>query len=451
MSPLSKWTIVAERRPDIGLPQHPYLVRPKRLPGEGLSAWLNRHYLMNGLTLPRRVRSLMIQSYRHRRDPVVRVHALDQINRLFLGEAQIQPERWVAWCFEQPPTSSADWQSSSRRYYPHGFCPTCLGEWGYFLELWEIPLVTACPRHGVMLESICSACGHDRGDWAWEEGRYQCRCGVPLKEFASRPADRMALAWSSSIAAHSGISLPPGYLSERQASLAVSPMQLQFARVLTTPWTKTKGRLDAYRLLFEWPEYPRTFLCRWVRQIFIGDDSPTKLVTGNGTIAFEISHAQRMLRRMGADIVESALRAELGRHSLFVFEDAALFVNPSLVGGAGALRQSFACWWRSIDWGDHHDKNEEAVPRQLPCRFHRPLVVRCLMSLLRLSETHLPADRLHRIRDHWCPASSIRRATDPVGLMDAIARDLYGLHLEPLRGLADCLESLAKESLGGSD
>lgn len=442
---------MAERRLDVGLPQHPYLVRPKRLPGEGLSAWLNRHYLMNGLTLPRRVRSLIIESYRYRRDPAVRVQALDQINRLFLGEAQVQPERWVAWCFKQPPKSSADWQSSSRRYYPHRFCPSCLDEWGYFQELWEIPLVTACPRHGVMLVSICSACGDDKGDWAWEEGRYQCRCGHPLLEFTSKPADRMALAWSRSIAAHSGISLPPGYHAERQPSLAVSTMQLQWARVLATPRAKTRGSLNAYRLLFEWPQYPRTFLRRWVRQVFADDDSPTKLVRGKGTIAFEISHVLLMLRRMGADIVESALRAELGRHSLFVFEDAALLVNPSLAGGAGALHQSFACWWRGIDWGDHDDKNEEAVPRQFPCRFHRPLVVRCLMSLLKLSDRRFSPNQLRQVRRHWYPSSSIRSATDPVGLMDEIARDLYGLHLEPLRGLADCLESLDEESLVGSD
>ena len=194
---------MVELRLESALPLNQYLVRPKRMPGEGLSAWLNRHFLMNGLPLPWRLRSQIILSYRHRREPEPRVELLERINELLPVEALVQPESWVAWCFEQQPSNAADWQSSSRQYYPHGFCPECLREWGYFLELWEIPGVSACPRHEGKLLLACPACGHDTGEWEWVDGRYQCRCGVSLEDIAAEPADRFSLAWPRKVATHS--------------------------------------------------------------------------------------------------------------------------------------------------------------------------------------------------------------------------------------------------------
>lgn len=443
---------MAEQRTESALPLNQYLVRPKRLPGEGLSAWLSRHFLMNGLPLPWRLRSQIILSYRHRRDPEPRIEMLDRINGLLPGEAQVQPESWVAWCFEQPPTNKADWQSSSRQYYPHGFCPACMREWGYFLELWEIPVVTACPRHGSKLCSVCPACGHDTGDWEWVDGRYQCQCGLPLEEFAVEPADRLSLTWARIIAAHPGITLPPEYSFDGYPPAADLPLALQLMRVKGSLRLGTHGRLDEYRLFFDWLAYPRTVLRRLVRQVFADDERPTKLVTGKGSLAFLLCQLLAKLRLRNAPLLEALVRMELSHHCLFVFGDAALFINPHIYpDGAAPLRQKFAAWWRGINWDDGSEVSHVAPSYRNPCRFHRPLVIRIMLTIFRMAGSGFPAGRLNCLQRWWFPSSAIRECNDLNGLIDEIVHELYGLQLERLRCVADRLAELNGGSLDGYD
>lgn len=438
-----------ELRLESTLPLNQYLVRPKRLPGEGLSAWLNRHFLMNGLPLPWRLRSQIILSYRHRRDPEPRIQLLDRLNGLLPAEAQVQPESWVAWCFEQPPTNKADWRSSSRQYYPQGFCPACMSEWGYFQELWEIPVVTACPRHGLQLVSVCSECGHDMEHWEWVDGRYQCQCGLPLEDFTAEPADRLQLAWARVVASHSKISLPSGYSFGGNPSSVALRQLLQLERVLGS---LRFGATDEYRLLFDWPEYPRTVLRRLVQQVFANDEQPTKLIRGKGSIAFALCLLLRKLHQRSASLIESLVRAELNHHCLFVFADAALFINPQICpGGTAPVRQKFACWWRGINWDDGTEDRHVAPSYHSPCRFHRPLVIGIMMTLFRLAESGFAAGQLSSIWQYWYPSPTIRMANDPNGLIDEILRELYRLRLEPLRGLADSLRRLNGGCLVGYD
>ena len=443
---------MAEQRIESALPLNQYLVRPKRKPGEGLSAWLNRHFLMNGLPLPWRLRSQIILSYRHRRNPERRVELLERINDLLPIEARVQPESWVAWCFEQQPSNAADWQSSSRQYYPHGFCPECLREWGYFLELWEIPGVSACPRHGGKLLLACPACGHDTGDWQWVDGLYQCQCGLPLKDFAADPADHLSIAWARKIAMYPGITLPPGYSFAGHPPEVALPQALQLMRVMGSLKLGFHGRLDEYRLFFDWPTYPRTLLRRLVRRVFTNDERLTKLVTGKGSLAYPICQLLAKLRLRKAPLLESLLRVELSHHCLFVFGDAVLFVNPKKYPeGAAPLRQKFAAWWGEANWDDCVESVHATTSCRYPCRFHRPLVIGVILTLLGMADRSFQVALLNSLQRYWVPSPSLREGCNPHDLIDWIARELYGLPLERLRGVAEQLSRLNGGSLVGYD
>lgn len=443
---------MAEPRFESALPLNQYLVRPKRLPGEGLSAWLSRHFLMNGLPLPWRLRSQIISSYRHRRDPEPRIELLERINDLLPDESQVQPESWVAWCFEQQPTNKADWQSSSRQYYPHGFCPACMREWGYFLELWEIPVVTACPQHGFKLVSSCPACGHDTGDWEWPDGRYQCQCGLPLDEFAVEPADRLSLAWARIIATHPAIALPPGYSCDDHPPVVLLPQALQLMRVMGSLRPRAHGRLNEYRLLFDWPTYPRTLLRRSVHQLFTNDERPAKLVTGKGNLSFLLFQLLAKLRSRKALLLEALVRMELSHHSLFVFGDSVLFINPRIYpDGAAPLRQKFTAWWRAVNWDDRFEACHVAPSARNQSRFHRPLVIAIMLTLFRMADSGFQAGQLNCFQHWWLPSLAVRDGNDPHDLIDRIMRELNGLRLECLRGVADRLGELNGGSLIGYD
>lgn len=443
---------MVELRLESALPLNQYLVRPKRMPGEGLSAWLNRHFLMNDLPLPWRLRSQIILSYRHRRDPEPRVELLKRINDLLPIESQVQPESWVAWCFEQQPSNAADWQSSLRQYYPHGFCPECLRELGYFLELWEVPAVTACPRHGGKLVLACPACGHDTGDWEWADGRYQCQCGVPLEEFAAEPADRFSVAWARIIATHPEITLPPDYSFDGHPPAVALPQALESMRVMGSLKPGSHGRLDEYRLFFDWPTYPRTVLRRLVRRMFANYERPTKLVTGKGSLAYPISQVLTKLRQRKAPLLEALLRVELSHHCLFVLGDAVLFVNPKrFPEGAEPLRQKFAAWWRGANWEDCLEVTHVTPSYRKPCRFHRPLVIGVMLTLFRMADRGSPAALLNSLQQCWLPSPALREACNPHDLIDGIVRELYGLPLDRLRGVADRLGRLNGGNLVGYD
>ena len=53
------------------------------------------------------------------------------------------------------------------------FCPTCLTQSLHHRAIWDIPAVTACPRHGGILVTVCPGCGKPP---QWGGGRLD-RCG----------------------------------------------------------------------------------------------------------------------------------------------------------------------------------------------------------------------------------------------------------------------------------
>lgn len=97
-------------------------------------------------------------------------------------------------------------------------CPDCLRESGYCRRLWDLALVTACPRHGRLLLERCPAC---RQGVQITRGRVRyCRCGYDYATADTRtvPRDELALARDIGSLCDNGSSLD-GAERERGKSL----------------------------------------------------------------------------------------------------------------------------------------------------------------------------------------------------------------------------------------
>jgi len=82
-------------------------------------------------------------------------------------------------------------------------CPLCLAEHGVHLAIWELPLMDACPRHGGLLVHRCE-CGNEL-TWPSMGPDWTCRCGKPLSNLPSRPAQGSLRRIAEAVVAASGL------------------------------------------------------------------------------------------------------------------------------------------------------------------------------------------------------------------------------------------------------
>lgn len=445
-----------ELRLESALPLGRYLVRPRRLPGEGLSAWLCRHFLSNALPMPWRLRTQVILSYRHRLDPAPRLHQLKKLNALLAPEDQISPEPWLAWCFELESAGKAEWQSSHRNYYPQAFCPSCLREWGCFLELWEIPSVEACPRHGVSLSARCPECDGSPADWRLEDGHYVCQCERPLTEFKALPTAELALEWARIVTLQPGIGLPPGFFFEcpREPPALSLPMLHVLKKVIEqTGWGRRQSSQAERRVLFGWPKYHRTLLKRLALQVFTGAAATIGILPAKANIAAALYSVLAATRKIQSPEAVDLVHAELNRYCLFVFGGSVLFVNPRIYpDGAETVRGKFAAWWKTVDWGgDDSGKIGSLRSYQGLSRFHRPLVIHIVRTLLRLADDNISSRRLAGLWSRWRPSPAVRGGANTAGLIDLILDELYRTPLSGLRLLGLCLDGAIENNRRADD
>lgn len=68
---------------------------------------------------------------------------------------------------------------------PARICSACLGDSGYVRRIWELTIVTTCPRHKCLLVDACPSC---RRRLPFLRARVGfCKCGYDLKTIESRP------------------------------------------------------------------------------------------------------------------------------------------------------------------------------------------------------------------------------------------------------------------------
>ncbi len=430
-------------------PFRSYPVRPRRQTGEGVSAWVHRHYLSNGHRVHRLVHKWVSYGYDDLRSTGFRVAAVSKFNALLEPEQQIASSTWLAWGTDWALSDAFAWQRAGRRCYPNAFCPKCLLEYGYFLELWEAPGVDACPRHGVVLTIKCSACRQVQSNWTVVDGRYLCSCGFPLSKFKAVRATAVALEKARTIALNPCITLPPGYYfscDREPAPIAPWIMTCLHRAVEQAGWSKQYARCEKW-IYCGWPDHPRAMLRRMLAREFAGCNDSIRLVmkSKNSWAAFICAFLGGISQAKNPD-AKQLVRAELDRLYVFQFDWHVLLVNPRIYPqGAGQLREIFFSWWKTIQWGD--EAGEPSASRT--SRFHRSRpkrlsTVNLVLDLIRLAEHGVPANALGAFWRAWMPPLAIRQADCPATLIDKILADLY---LKPVLEVRSLVQLLAQQNI----
>lgn len=110
-------------------------------------------------------------------------------------------------------------------------CPDCLKYRPIWWAVWDLGLVTACPRHRCNLIDRCPACAR----WLhWRRPAvHRCRCGMDLRSAAADPAPNDLLAINAAIFRAAGAS-PGPYAEEALRAAGFSPglLRLKLGRLL---------------------------------------------------------------------------------------------------------------------------------------------------------------------------------------------------------------------------
>ena len=109
------------------------------------------------------------------------------------------------------------------------YCPICLSQLGYWLQMWDLPLFHACPLHQVKLITHCQSCGRQL---AW--GKIQswvCICGENLTKAKAEQAAAGWIARAAFISHTSSFSCPERYRlpDVREASIRVNMKECYFS------------------------------------------------------------------------------------------------------------------------------------------------------------------------------------------------------------------------------
>ncbi len=71
-------------------------------------------------------------------------------------------------------------------------CPECLAEEPYHRAVWDLRLVSACPRHEVRLIDCCQECGRHFG---WQTSSIvRCACGADIRKMGAEPVPTAELS-----------------------------------------------------------------------------------------------------------------------------------------------------------------------------------------------------------------------------------------------------------------
>ena len=174
---------------EVGLAIYP--VRPEPEPSESLAGYLSRYHFANGLAPPTWTRRATAAL---RRGTVSRVHQCWWQGAQWEKSIDALVDRSAKVRTALARSIGADWL---RTTVAASFCPMCIRERDVHLAVFELPLCTACPAHGLSIVARCSGC---RKPLAW--GRvgqgWRCSCGQVIARmpapFASGWQVRLARA-----------------------------------------------------------------------------------------------------------------------------------------------------------------------------------------------------------------------------------------------------------------
>lgn len=125
-------------------------------------------------------------------------------------------------------------------------CPSCLREENYIRKIWEVALVTACPRHDCWLIESCPSCG--RGLSRLRARVAECACGYDVREAEAKAASPATVAFARRVYSLCKV-LPEGEPDGQDAlfgPLANAELEVLLQSVLLIFWQQV-GRGDHLR------------------------------------------------------------------------------------------------------------------------------------------------------------------------------------------------------------
>ena len=168
-----------------------YPVRPCPSPSESLSGYLHRFHFANGVIAPAWTRRTATELRRGSVPGQGRAwwrgtHLAASVDDLVDKCSKVRTAL--------ARSLSADWLKQPVAAL---FCPLCIRNCELHLAVFELPLCSACPVHGIALLNRCAAC---RASLAWGAIRpgWRCKCGQAI---AGMPAVA-AMSWRVDLARH---------------------------------------------------------------------------------------------------------------------------------------------------------------------------------------------------------------------------------------------------------
>ena len=150
-----------------------YPVRPSMQAGESLQGYFSRFFFSNGHVMRSDARALLecVRTGYADEAQLRSLHAMAGAERISAG---LQFEVVAADMVRQ----AGDGVPRKPAYLAYS-CPDCIAEGLGHQALASLPLVEACPSHGLRLVSSCTGCG-DSLSWSALQGGWTCQCGMHI-------------------------------------------------------------------------------------------------------------------------------------------------------------------------------------------------------------------------------------------------------------------------------
>ena len=429
------------------VPFEAFLVRPSQRQGESLVGWLYRYYADNGRSPPYFVSCRLSVACKSLYNPARRLDVLQEL-KCFLGDrCRVMPESWASWCGQD-----REWTVRYLRTFR--FCPECLSEQGIHLELWNLPGVNACPRHGNWIVDRCATCGRSV-TWEDFDCGFVCKCGQNLAALPAKNANLASLRFSRAIACSPNVPLPTEYyfscpeevneleMSERYLLLSwfVRTLRRQ-QRKIYKPLTDNFHELTSRecRWVCHWPYRWRRFSRLFAHHAATGSDAPTVLISGEKSVAPYLARLWLYVHRFGSPDLISRFEPDIFSYAIVAHGDWALLVNPrSHPSGDADLLSTFSRMWQSISWMPYFEEEPIAQRGNFPSsNIRRQQAFAILHALFLISDKGFDPPALSKC---WIPSRGLQRELHPRALPRLLFSELYALHPRIQRQIASLLEA----------
>jgi hypothetical protein len=251
-----------------------YPVRPFMRPGESLHGYFSRFFSSNGHEIPPEVRVLLES---------VRNGCADEA-QLGLLRSMAGAERIVSGLQFEVIAADMVRQAGNcvrrKLAYLAYHCPDCMAEGLGHQALASLPLVEACPSHGLRLISSCTECGSALS-WSSLRGGSTCRCGTHIGVMRREKA----AAWQCNFASWlRDLAAEQTAISKQRRSNPFKKLELALElRNLVVGGRDLTRYLGAERFA---PEVRRSVPARWEAALV------------RGPLELAVVRSQRFLRRM---------------------------------------------------------------------------------------------------------------------------------------------------------